>query len=116
MIADRARFKELQDSAKRIRLESRVTLWFEAAEDVRALRKMASDGPLSVAADSEMLIAASLAAAMVQNNTAGGTRLVKRDPANNTGRDDVASALTLCAGAISRKRPRTGLRSLGLAG
>ena len=45
------------------------------------------------------LLQASLSAAKVQNDDAGNSRLVKK-ASNNTARDDVASALTLAAGAF----------------
>ena len=44
---------------------------------------------------------ASLSAALVRSDDAGSIRMVK-DGSNNTGRDDVAAALTLAAGAWER--------------
>ena len=89
----------------------RVTRWSEASEDIRAVRKFAADGPLAVEPGSRPLLAASLAAAMVQNDDQGSVRLVKRGT-NNTGRDDVAAALVLACGALSRApAPRRALRS-----
>ena len=79
----------------------RVTRWSEASEDIRATRKYAADGPLACDPASRDLITASLAAAMVKNDDQGSVRLVKRGT-NNTGRDDVAAALTLACGALSR--------------
>ena len=66
------------------------------------MRKYAKDGPLSVAPQSRPLLEASLSVALVKNDDQGSYRLVKRDPANNTARDDIAAALTLVAGAVSR--------------
>ena len=83
-------------------MEPRVTRWSEAAFDIRALRKLANDGPMAVAADSRPLLAASLAVAMVKNDDQGNVRLVKRGT-NNTARDDVAAALALGAGAWARQ-------------
>ena len=60
---------------------------------------MALDGPMAVDADSQALLATSLAQAMVKSDDAGNTRLVKRS-SNNQSRDDVAAALTLAAGAL----------------
>ena len=65
--------------------------WSEATEDIAALRKLALDGPLSVELASRELLAESLAAAVVKNDEQGSCRLIKRDPSNNTGRDDVSS-------------------------
>lgn len=85
----------------------RVSRWSEAAFDIRSLRKLAADGPLTVAESSGPLLAASLAVALVKNDDQGNTRLAKRG-ANNTARDDVAAALVLVAGAYARamEKPR----------
>ena len=86
-----------------------MTRWSESSEDIRALRKMAKDGPLSVDPGSAPLLEASLAVASVKNDSSGNVRLQKRG-SNNTSRDDVAAALTLGAGAHQRrsKAPRGG--------
>ena len=103
VVCDRFRLNELRDVVGgRIPLMPRVTRWSDAAADIRALRKSAKDGPLSVMEASRPLMVASLAKAMVQNDDQGSFRLVKADPSNNTARDDVAAALTLAAGAVSR--------------
>ena len=111
LVCDRFRLAELQDSAGDITPEPRVSRWSDAAADLRALRKMAKDGPLAPAEGSRDLLAASLAAAMVKNDDQGSFRLVKRDTSNNSARDDVAAALVLAAGAWERagaapSRPR----------
>ena len=82
-------------------LEPRVTRWSDAAADIRALRKAAKDGPLSVEEGSRSLLIASLSAAQVKSDDAGNTRLVKRSTANSA-RDDVAAALTLAIGGFAR--------------
>ena len=46
-IADRARINELRDTVTDTPIEDRVTRWFDAAEDIRATRQQALDGPLS---------------------------------------------------------------------
>ena len=86
-----------------------MTRWSESSEDIRALRKMAGDGPLAVDPGSAPLLEASLAVAAVKNDDAGNVRLQKRG-SNNTSRDDVAAALTLGAGAHQRrsKAPKGG--------
>ena len=86
-----------------------MTRWSESSEDIRALRKMVRDGPLSVDPASAALLEASLAVASVKNDSSGNVRLEKRG-SNNTSRDDVAAALTLGAGAHQRrdKAPRGG--------
>ena len=100
IISDRFRASELEDCT-RFPVEQRVWQWMQASQDVRALRKSCADGPLNIEHDCRGLIAASLMAAKVENDTSGNTRLIKRG-SNNTGRDDVAHALTLAAGAVER--------------
>ncbi len=105
VICDRFRLSELRDAAPaHWTIVPRVTRWSEAAADIRALRRFALDGPPPLAVDerSRDLLTVSLAAAEVRNDDQGNTRLVKRDPANNTGRDDTAAALVLAAGALDR--------------
>ena len=99
-LCDRFRIAELLDSVGQSRMEPRVTRWAEAAADIRALRKMVRDGPLSVEQDSRNLLTVSMAKARVENDTSGNMRMIK--PFNNTARDDVAAALVLAAGAFVR--------------
>ena len=101
IIADRFRHGELLDHAP-CEVIGRVTRWSECAADIRALRKLALDGPLSVEGDSRLVLTAALAAAMVKNDDAGNCRLVKRGT-NSTGRDDAAAALLLAAGETERR-------------
>ena len=117
IVCDRFRLGELRDAANGTPISPRVSRWSEAAADIRALRKMAKDGPLACADSSRLLVAASLSAAMVKNDDQGSVRLVKRGT-NNTARDDVAAALTLAAGAFVRASamPRRGWRYRGMAG
>ncbi len=105
VVCDRFRLAELADAAQGIRLVPRITRWSTAAEDIRALRRYALDGPLSVAADSRSLLEASLRVAYVANDDQGNVRLVKRG-SNNEARDDVAAAWVLAAGAMSRAPKR----------
>ena len=102
IICDRFRLGELQDAVKgAASIEPRVTRWSEASADVRALRKLVKDGPLSVEEDSRLVLAESLRAALVRQDDAGNTRMVKRG-SNNQARDDVAAALALVGGAFER--------------
>ena len=80
----------------------RVTRWSEASEDIRALRKIAADGPLACEAASRPLLEVSFSGALVKSDDQGSVRLVKRDT-NNTARDDVAQALTLAVGEFARR-------------
>ena len=116
VVLDRFRLAEFQDAVgNKVRLEPRISRWSEAAFDIRALRAMALDGPLSVEADSQALLSTSLSRATIKADESGSFRLVKRGT-NNTSRDDVAAALVLACGALARKPEATGVRSLGLVG
>ena len=119
ILCDRFRLPELQDAVNGTRITPRIARWSEAGEDIRALRRMAADGPLACEESSRALIAASLSAAMVKNDDQGNTRLMKRST-NNTARDDVAAALVLGAGALARSlsRPprRPAFRYVGMVG
>ena len=101
MISDRNQHQGMLD-ASHMAVESRVTRWFDASADIRALRKGVLDGPFGVAEDSRELLQASLAASQVVNDDAGNTRLRKRG-SNNEARDDVVSAWTLVAGSWERR-------------
>ena len=82
MIADRFRMDELRDTDPGCRIVPRVSRWSESSYDIRALRKMAKDGPMSVDKGSRNLLTASLSAAMVQPDDQGSVRLVKRGTNN----------------------------------
>ena len=102
VICDRFRLSDLLDAVDGIcEVEPRVTRWSEASADIRALRKMALDGPLSVEPQSDGLIGFSLSKAKVESDDSGNSRLVKQKR-DNVSRDDVAMALTLAAGAVER--------------
>ena len=108
LVVDRFRLPELQDVVKNAaRIEPRVTRWSDAAEDIRALRKMAKDGPLSVVPEARALVQASLSVSKVKSDDQGNTRLEKRTK-NNEARDDIAAALCLGVGALSRKPGKSG--------
>ena len=116
LVCDRFRLAEFEDAVKRgARIEPRISRWSEAASDIRALRQMALDGPLSVDEDSRALLATSLSRATIKADESGSFRLVKRGT-NNTARDDCAAALLLAAGALARKPKTATVRSLGLIG
>ena len=117
VICDRFRLDDLRDCSLPCPLESRVSRWSESGHDIRALRKSARDGPLSCEKASDPLILWSLTAAMVKNDDAGGTRLVKRDPSNNSARDDTAAAMVLAAGAaVRRPAPQPGRQRFRIVG
>ena len=70
-----------------------------SAFDIRSLRKLAADGPFTIAESSRPLLAASLSVALVKNDDQGSMRL-SQNGSNNTARDDVAAALVLVAGGL----------------
>ena len=101
MIADRFRVAELEDYTSLL-VHPRVTRWSEAAEDIRALRKWAKDGPMNVEKGSRKLITASLMVSMIKSDDQGNTRLVKRGT-NAECRDDVSAAMLLGVGHMERE-------------
>ena len=99
--ADRFRLPELLDAfGGRASVVPRVTRWSESSFDIRALRGLALDGALSVEPSARALMRLSLAAAQVENDSSGNSRLKKGS--NNCERDDAAAALVLAAGALAR--------------
>ena len=101
VVCDRFRLPEFRDAMRfRMPIEARRTRWSESSFDIRALRKLAKDGPLSVERRSRGLLTASLSAATVRPDDGGSVRLTKRS--DNRARDDVAVAMTLAAGALTR--------------
>ena len=112
VICDRFRLSDLEDCSSGIRIEPRISRWSESSEDIRALRRLAKDGPLSVDRESRLLLTASLATAAVKNDDAGNVRPVKQT-SGNTSRDDVAFALMLAAGEWERRnrKPKASITS-----
>ena len=102
IVCDRFRLSELRDVVgNACKIEPRVTQWSSSSADIRALRKICRDGPLSVDSGSRNLLMVSLSAAYVENDNAGNSRLIKKS-SDNKARDDVAAAATLAAGAFER--------------
>ena len=109
IICDRFRLAELQDEIGPSGpfIEARQTRWSEASEDIRALRKMTKDGPLSVERESRSILQASLSVAFIKNDDQGSFRLVKKS-GDNCARDDAAAALLLAAGGWDRASRKSG--------
>ena len=103
VICDRFRVNELSDVVNGTQVIPRVSRWSESGDDIRALRRLVKDGPLSLEEGSRALLAASLSVAMVKSDDGGNVRMVKRGT-NNSSRDDVAAALVLGAGVYMRSR------------
>ena len=103
VICDRFRINELSDVVNGTQVIPRVSRWSESGDDIRALRRLVKDGPLSLEEGSRALLAASLSVAMVKSDDGGNVRMVKRGT-NNSSRDDVAAAFVLGAGVYQRSR------------
>ena len=102
IVCDRFRLSELRDVVgNACAIEPRVTQWSSSSADIRALRKICRDGPLSVDPGSRNLLVVSMSAAHVENDNAGNVRMIKRGH-DNKARDDVAAAAVLAAGAFER--------------
>ena len=113
IIADRYQFDRMQDAVKgAVPLISRIPRFKESTEDIDALRSFAADGPLACEPESRDLLTVSLGVAMVKSDDGGSIRMVKRG-SNNESRDDIAAALVLAAGALSRTPKRRRGRYLG---
>ena len=113
LVCDRFRLNELQDAVgSGCMVEPRVWQWSSASEDIRALRKIVRDGPLSIAKGSRSLLMASLSVAYVQNDTSGNMRMVKRGTANagSGRRGGGADAGRGCVRAIGRADGTRGSR------
>ena len=108
VLCDRFRAAELMDATMgTCPIVARTTQWSQSSEDIRALRKLCKDGPMSVHGDARLLLSASMATAMVQTDSAGNSRLVKKEK-DNSSRDDAAQALLLAAGQWARVRAAEG--------
>ena len=105
IVCDRFRLAELEDTAPGWPIEPRITQWSNSTEDIRGLRRQASDGSLAVADGSRELLTWSLSVARVKNDDSGNSRLRKGDM-NSQSRDDVAAAFLLAGGALDRERRR----------
>ena len=102
VVCDRFRLNELRDVlGASIPIEPRVTQWSSSSQDIRALRKHCKDGPFALVPGVTALMITSLSKTLVQSDSSGNVRLLKQGH-NNTGRDDVAAALVLAAGAFAR--------------
>ena len=105
IVCYRFRLAELEDAAPGWRIEPRSTQWSNSTEDIRGLRRQASDGALAVADGSRELLTWSLSVARVKNDDSGNSRLVKAD-SNSQSRAAVAAAFLLAGGALDRERRR----------
>ena len=109
---DRFRLGEVIDAVRgRVPVVPRVARWSSSTADIRALRRLALDGPLSVAPGAKELLRASLSVSYIENDDQGSCRLIKKFRGNRA-RDGVAQSLTLAAGALARRPAPSRLRVL----
>ena len=74
ILCDRFRLPELLDCVPgRVPVLPRMQRWSESSFDIRALRKVVKDGPLSVAPESRALIQASLSVTTTKEDDSGGS-------------------------------------------
>ena len=107
VICDRFRLAEMQDAVGGAVpvIRPRVSRWSEAAFDIRSLRKMAKDGPLSVDPSSRPLLAASLAAAHGSRMTTKATSGFGETRKQQRKREmTFAAALVLDCGRMGKAR------------
>ena len=76
---DRFRLGEVLDAVRgRVPVVPRVARWSSSTADIRALRRLALDGPLSVAPGAKELLRASLSVSYIENDDQGSCRLIKK--------------------------------------
>ena len=102
IVCDRFRVGEVLDAVRgRCPVVPRVTRWSESTADIMATRRLALDGALAVVPEARPLFRLALAETCVEHDDGGNVRLVKLD-SNNRHRDDLAAALVLAGGQLSR--------------
>ena len=101
IVCDRFRLDSVIDARPPCPIVPRRLMPSEWTADIRALRQLAADGPMSCAPESRALVEASLSVSEVRTDESGCSKLIKHGQ-RNTSRDDVSAALTLAAGARSR--------------
>ena len=114
VVCDRFRYEEVLDAVRgRCPVVRRRTRWSESTTDIMALRRLARDGDLAVEEHSRPLFVLALAESQVIEEE-GNIRMKKID-SNNRHRDDLAAALILAAGVLSRapKPARTRIALVG---
>ena len=101
VMSDRFLLGQLQDATNgRWPIHSRQVRWSESTEDISAFRKLAEDGPLSIAPECRALARVSLGQASVKSDDGGSCRIEKKR--HGRSRDDVAVCATLACGACAR--------------
>ena len=109
IVCDRFKLPELHDAVHgRCPIAPRQQRWSDSTFDIEATRRAALDGNLSVEAGSRLLLALSLADAVVESDDQGSQRMLKTKGSTGCARrDDAAIALALAAGAVARAPRQT---------
>ncbi|MDE0479225.1 MAG: hypothetical protein OXI13_06320 [Gammaproteobacteria bacterium] len=104
IVADKMKFAGVQDAVgDRCTVEERKVTMDRMTDDISSLRQMVdTGGPLAVESESAKLLSTSLTFARVNVKQGGTVILLDKAGNNNLGRDDVAAALILAAGAWER--------------
>ena len=111
VLCDRFCLGALHDAVDgRWNIVPRVTRWSEGTQDITSFRKIAEDGPLSIAEECRGLARVSLSQASVKGDDQGSLRLEKKR--HGRSRDDVAVCATLAAGALVREMSRPARRPM----
>ena len=111
VLCDRFCLGALHDAVDgRWNIVPRVTRWSEGTQDITSFRKIAEDGPLSIAEECRGLARVSISQASVKGDDGGSLRLEKKR--HGRSRDDVAVCATLAAGALVREMSRPARRPM----
>ena len=102
LVGDRFRTDELSDYWHG-QVISRVPLWSQSSEDIRALRTLAFDGELSIENHSRGILTFALSVSQVENDSAGNCRMIKTNMRAKSARDDAAAALIMACGETVRR-------------
>ena len=102
VVMDDFRAKRFEDKI-RMPVEARRNQWQQGTEDIVGARRLGLDWHLGIEERSRMLISYSISRLVIENDKSGNQKCSK-DSKDNSGRDDVAIALVLAAGAADRAR------------
>ena len=80
---------------------NRRAMWSESTEDISAFQRLALDGGLAVAPESQAIVTLALAHHTLQADSSGNVRLVKTH-GRRSKRDDVIQAGVVAAGQLAR--------------
>ena len=106
IVCDNHRLAAVEDAVRgRCPVEVRRRRWSESTDDILAARRLGKDGTLAVVPEARALYWASLGDSLVVDDDFASLALVKRDSKNQRSRDDLANAMVLALGVVSRLPP-----------